>query len=208
MENLTLSEIIRLNTNTTNVPRKVFYSTLHCREVNNELCVPYLNSSNQTSKCDPEHSTKLANQMSNLTQTVQELWNKSHSLENKLNLNEKQKENLTTQLTSLHEKYKKSKDECGKTGHLEKNIVTLVKENKELKNEVNDLKKSAVSGSERSVNDRGLQFEIIVLVLLGVLALSTITFGVLYVQARRKLRRLSAFQSEDDVSIATKTTRL
>ena len=106
METLTLSEIIRRNTNITHVPRHVFYSTLHCADVKNEQCFPYLNSSNPEPTCN--HSrlpTDFASEIENLTQTVQQLRNESYVLENKLALNENEKQNLTTQLTSLQQKY-------------------------------------------------------------------------------------------------------
>ena len=206
METLTLSEIIRRNTNITHVhvPRHVFYSTLHCADVKNEQCFPYLNSSNPEPTCN--HSrlpTDFASEIENLTQTVQQLRNESYVLENKLALNENEKQNLTTQLTYLQQKYN---GRCNTTNTTDENsnseddIRTLKQENQMLRNKVDALKSTQGSESKSGkslVDDKAL---VCLIILLCVLLLSTAIFCVLYLRAKKECKKLLCIFSQFDYS--------
>ena len=93
MNNLTLSEIIRRNTNLTQVPRHVFYSTQHCIDVKNETCVP------EKRPIDPQE------QVESLKQRVSELRNKCDNLESTLAQKNNENKDLTNQVIFLKQKY-------------------------------------------------------------------------------------------------------
>ena len=194
VETTTLSEIIRRNTNITHVARHVFYSTQHCEDVENERCVPYLfNSSSPESDCDDELST---DEFQNLTNTVQLLRNKTYTLENKLTLNENEKQNLETQLTFWQRKYC---DGCNSS--LESNITALKQENEILRNSVSALKNAQAENSTQ--NDEAMLVFLIVLVC--VLLISTLTVCVLYLKAKKEYKTLlySKFDALDKIPTDT-----
>ena len=161
VESSTLSEIIRRNTNITNVPRHVFYSTLQCRSITNERCVPYDNSPEPV--CDHDvPSTGVKTNGDNSTET--ELRNRTSILENKLLLREKEKQNLTQQLTMLQRKY----NECTTTSFVRSPQDSPSKRN--------------------SLLDDKAQVSLIVL--FCVLLTSTIIFCVLYLKEKKENRLL------------------
>ena len=191
VENLTLSEIIRRNTNITHVPRHVFYSTLHCMNVKNDQCIPYvINSSSSEQVSEQEHTTAgLESQVENLTQTVQKLQQKSYTLGRKLTLSEKKRRNLETQL----EKIQKCNRECNmgnatvENSTLTNSISALKEENQMLKNNLENLK-----SADGSVIDNKTAVGLIVF--LCVLLISTATSCVLYLREKMKCKKLSHFQ--------------
>ena len=202
VEKLTLSEIIRHNTNITHVARHVFYSTLHCSDVKDEQCTPYLNSS--TSEPTHELPTDVASEVHNLTQTVEQLRNKSHALENKFTLNENEKQSLKTQLMYLQQKYD---ERCNST--LEKNITLLKQENQMLRNKTKTLqdKQGTESKADKSVVDE--RTLVLMIVLLCVLLISTVTFCVLYLRAKQEYKKLLLCSQFDHVEQnPTKSTSL
>lgn len=204
MEKSTLSEIIRRNTNITHVPRHIFYSTLHCKNVKNEQCIPYINSN--SSKQISEHestTTRLERQVGNLTQTVQELRQKSYILETKLTLNEERRRNLETQLTKIQ----KCNRECNMDNATDENstlnnsIRTLKEENQMLKNNLENLK-----SADGCVTDNKTLVCLIVFVC--VLLISTVTSCVLYLRTKIRCKKSSYFECHHMRQNPTKNTSL
>ena len=177
VEKTTLSEIVRRNTNITQVPRHVFYSTKLCKDVENEQCIPYLcNSSTPEPNCENELP------LPNLTKTVQLLRNKSYALENKLTLNENEKQNLKTQLTSWQQKYY---DRCN--SNLENNVTTLKQENEILRNSVTILENTHAKTHD-SKHDETLL--VLLIALVCALLISTAIFCVLYLKVKKQCKAL------------------
>jgi hypothetical protein len=124
-------------------------------------------------------------------------------LENKLALNENEKQNLTTQLTYLQQKYN---GRCNTTNTTDENsnseddIRTLKQENQMLRNKVDALKSTQGSESKSGkslVDDKAL---VCLIILLCVLLLSTAIFCVLYLRAKKECKKLLCIFSQFDYS--------
>ena len=202
VENSTLSEIIRRNTNITHVPRHVFYSTLYCMDVKNEQCIPCIDSSSSEKTSAHEcTTTELKSQVENLTQTVQELQQKSNIQERKLTLNEKEKRNLDTQLENV----RKQNRECNMHNATDENLTltnsirTLKEENQMLKNNLENLKSADGSAIDNTT-------VVCLIVFMCVFLITTATSCVLYLKKKIKCKKSSYFQRHQMGRNPTKST--
>ena len=202
VENSTLSEIIRRNTNITHVSRHVFYSTRYCMDVKNEQCIPCIDSSSSEKTSAHEcTTTELKSQVENLKQTVQELQQKSNIQERKLTLNEKEKRNLDTQLENV----RKQNRECNMHNATDENLTltnsirTLKEENQMLKNNLENLK-----SADGSVIDNTTV--VCLIVFMCVFLITTATSCVLYLKKKIKCKKSSYFQRHQMVRNPTKST--
>ena len=202
VENSTLSEIIRRNTNITHVPRHVFYSTLYCMDVKNEQCIPCIDSSSSEKTSAHEcTTTELKSRVENLTQTVQELQQKSNIQERKLTLNEKEKRNLDTQLENV----RKQNRECNMHNATDENLTltnsirTLKEENQMLKNNLENLKSADGSAIDNTT-------VVCLIVFMCVFLIITATSCVLYLKKKIKCKKSSYFQRHQMGRNPTKST--
>lgn len=159
VENLTLAEIIRLNTNITNVPRHVFYSTLYCADVQNEHCV-HKNTTGNTKIVNCTMDEMSNQEIHRLKQKLQASQYKIKKLNENMTYVKLQNQALSSQLDELQQNY--------------------TNKNREKTHLAAKLEKNGLFGAD------AVALEIFLLVLIGLLLLLSVTFMILFYRTRRR----------------------